>query len=288
MNRRSTAYPDSASESAIAQPETTETSCSAEGPPSRTTIARASLRRSVARSRRVGHRVAHLSSCSQLDQSPRNWTSYTSSTPNLRRLRRGRSPPGGGCRRRSRRRSLTMKLACLSLIGRPADAAALEPGGIDQPAGGVARRVAEDAAGAGQIERLMVAAPAPDLVQASLDRGRIGRSQQERGLEDDLAGRCGESAGWRRATPLPHRVLEPAVAVRQAERGRRLIAFRCRPLEGRGPTRRPPRCRARAPRRWPRRRRRPCPGWPGRTRGRPARPAEPAWRRGPAAARLRR
>ena len=51
-----------------------------------------------------------------------------------------------------------------------ADPQALEPGGVDQPPGRVARRVAEDAAGRRQPERLVRLPPAPDLVEPLLDR----------------------------------------------------------------------------------------------------------------------
>ena len=66
------------------------------------------------------------------------------------------------------------------------DPRALEAGGVDEAAGGVAGWVAKDAARGWQAERLVRLAPVADLVEAQLDRIRIGRFQPERGLDDQL------------------------------------------------------------------------------------------------------
>ena len=162
---------------------------------------------------------------------------------------------------------------------RAADPRALEPGRLDQPAGRVAVGVAEDAARRRQAERLVRLAPAADVVEARLDRVRVGRRQPERGVEDEVA---------RRASARRVAVLEPAVAVGEAELGRR--DDRLGAVGGEDPRRLEDarRRRTRARRRWPRPRRRPCPGSPARTRARSGRPAGSRSRRAPSGRRPRR
>ena len=129
------------SASAMAVPDTTETSCSADGPP---------------RSTMTGGRQSRSA---RAVRSPRR---LTASRPSRRRTRsrapagrrsaldtpRGRARPGGGRRRRVPLRSLTMKLACFSLdASRPRSGRPFSPApSISAPAEAV-RRVPERAAG---------------------------------------------------------------------------------------------------------------------------------------------
>ena len=74
--------------------------------------------------------------------------------------------------------------------GRAAAGPALPADRIDQAAGRVARRVAERRAGRRDPERLVLAPPAPDLVEPAGDRRRVRRREAERRREDDSSGRC--------------------------------------------------------------------------------------------------
>ena len=68
-----------------------------------------------------------------------------------------------------------------------AEAEPLEPAGVDEgPGGAIPGRVAEDAPGAGDAERLVLPAPPPDLLEALADPGRVLRRELEGGGEDDL------------------------------------------------------------------------------------------------------
>ena len=96
---------------------------------------------------------------------------------------------------------------------RPADAQPLQPGRVDQSPGRVAGRIAEDAAGRREPERLVCLPPAADLVEPCLDRSRVRGRQPEGRVDDDVA--------RRRRSGVVARVLEPAVAVGQPEVGRR-------------------------------------------------------------------
>ena len=177
MTTGSTATPSAASASAMAVPETIDTSCSADGPPNRTTTG--GQLRAAAPPAPVYH--------GQPSQSPRNSISYASvDAVALGDRRRGRGRRAGATSAAWPFWSLTMKLACFSRDHRAADPRALQPGLVDEPAGRVVRRVAEDAAGRRQAERLVRLAPAPDVVEPGLDRVRVGRGQPERGLEDEL------------------------------------------------------------------------------------------------------
>ena len=69
---------------------------------------------------------------------------------------------------------------------RAADPVALEAGVLDEPAGRVAVRVAEDAPGRRQPERLVGLAPAADVVEALLDDVRVRRAQLEGRIEDEV------------------------------------------------------------------------------------------------------
>ena len=92
---------------------------------------------------------------------------------------------------------------------RAADPAALQAAAVDER---TRRRalggVAEDAPRAGDPERLVRLAPAPDLVETGPDRGRVIRDEMERGGHDDLR------------RPVRRGVLEAALAIGKPERAR--------------------------------------------------------------------
>ena len=69
---------------------------------------------------------------------------------------------------------------------RAADPGALEPGRLDQSTGRVAVRIAEDAPGRRQAERLVGLTPVADLVETGLDRLRVRLGQPERGVDDHV------------------------------------------------------------------------------------------------------
>jgi hypothetical protein len=66
------------------------------------------------------------------------------------------------------------------------DPQALESGGVDQASRGVARWVAEDAAGRAAADGLVLAPPTPDVVEAGADDLRFVGCEQERGADHDL------------------------------------------------------------------------------------------------------
>ena len=207
---------------------TCSTSCPRRPGPRRWPSRRRARRRARPTGRRAGRRpaagpVARSRSPATASRTSRRGT--RSRTRARRRARRADHGPDVLARRRTSAAvpfwSLTMKLACFSDTTRRRSAWPLSPAAVDQPAGRVVRRVAEDAAGRRQAERLVGLAPAADVVEPRLDRrpgrpARAGRSRRRRA-------RRGRRRGG---------VLEPAVAVGQAE------------VRGAA---RPPRCR-----RWPR------------------------------------
>ena len=130
------------------------------------------------RSRHAGH--------GQPSQSPRNSISNASSTP----WRSAMTAPDvvGQAAHVGGRALLVVDDEVGVLLGhdRAADPVALEASLVDEPAGRVAVRVAEHAAGRRQAERLVGLAPAADVVEALLDDVRVGRGQLERRPEDQL------------------------------------------------------------------------------------------------------
>ena len=162
------------------------------------------------------------------------------SISNASSRRAGRGPRPGRARRAGGRPprcpfwSLTMKLACFSETTAPPIRRPLSPAAsISRPAESP-RRVAEDAPGRRQPERLVRLAPAADVVEPGLDHVRVGRRRAGTSPRRRRRGRLGTPSS---ASAL----LEPAVAVGQPEvrPPRRCAPSRRR--RGRGPTRGPPR-----------------------------------------------
>ena len=180
-----TPAPASASAVAMAVPETIETSCSADGPPSRTTIG--------------GRARGALGAVTPATASPPSRRGTRSRTRARRRGARAMTARTCSASRRTSAAvpfwSLTMKLACFSDTTAPPIRWPLRPGLLDEPPGRVAVGVAEDAPGRRQPERLVGLAPAADLVEARLDDVRVGRAQLEGRVEHQLgrsrpAGTC--------------------------------------------------------------------------------------------------
>ena len=258
----------------MARPETSETSCSADGPPS------SDGDRHAVQARRP--------------PSPTSRRRTRSRTRARRRVRDGRSQrparPAAARRAAVPSASLTMKLACFSLTDAPPTRMPFRPSSsmsapADGPSAGLRKTLPAEGMPSGWCawrQRRISSSRRGDHV-------RVGRLE--------LEGRPGDDVGGSRAG-----VLQLAVAVAQAEAVG--VERRLGPVgrAGRTPRPAPPARPTRARRRWPTRRRRPCPGWPARTRGptgpRPCR-AWPPWpsagpsrrssdcpRSGPAAARF--
>ena len=83
--------------------------------------------------------------------------------------------------------SAWMKLACLGDTSARPEPQALAPGGVDQPAGGVARRVGEHRAGV-LAARLVRPPPPHDLGDLGLARGAVAGRERQLGPHDDLGG----------------------------------------------------------------------------------------------------
>ena len=138
--------------SAMAVPETIETSCSAEGPPRRTQGGR-------------GRRLAVMSH-------PPSPTSRQGTGFRARGRATSRARISSWTRSTRRRTSVARPLLIVHdevrvLLGHDgtADPQALQSSGVDEPSGRVPRRIAEDAAGRWQAEWLMRLAPVADLIE---------------------------------------------------------------------------------------------------------------------------
>ena len=85
--------------------------------------------------------------------------------------------------------SLTMKLACFSLTTAPPMRSALETQAVDDRAGRLALRIAKDAARRGQAERLVLLAPAPDLVEPRRRSRRRSAGSSSKAAQVTTSGR---------------------------------------------------------------------------------------------------
>ena len=185
---RAPSWPRSASAAAMARPETSDTSCSADGPPRSTRDGQLGGSGAVDgrwRSRRM--RGSAPGSAGHAGPVAREDDLEAADRCRARRrtVARTRSP--------SRRTSaalppwsLTMKLACFSLTVAPPIAPALQPQRVDDAAGRVTGGLRNDAAGRWHAQRLMRLAPAADLVEPRGDHRRIRRLEVEGGPGDDL------------------------------------------------------------------------------------------------------
>src|SRR6185436_5497858 len=166
-----TSSPRPRSASAIAVPETIETSCSADGPPKRTTIGGCGVAAVIVRSPRS--LIRHPAPLSQ--EHDLRLQVDTGLCLNGRRdvlgqpadIRRGSLP------------IVDDEVRVLLGDRRAAAGPALPADRVDQAAGGVALRVAERRPGRRNAERLVLAAPAPDVVQTRADRLRRRRCETE-------------------------------------------------------------------------------------------------------------
>ena len=171
--------PSSARASAIAVPDTTETSCSADGPPSRTTTGG----RAVWRSHRSWRGLPAGPVADELDlEAEVDAVAGEDLGPDpLRQATDVRGTP---------LLVVDDEVGVLLRDDGATDPRALEPGRLDQPPGRVAVRVAEDAARRGQAEWLVGLTPVADLVEPVLDRLGVRLGQPERGVDDDVARRA--------------------------------------------------------------------------------------------------
>ena len=197
---------------AIAVPDTIDTSCSADGPPR--TTATGVDGRVVAGRRRHGHQAPSCGRpagpvAGELDLE-REVDAVTGEDLAADVLG---EPADVG-----RRPALVVddEVSVLLRHDGAADPVTLEPELVDQAPGRVARRVAEHRARRRQAQRLVRLAPAADLVEPGADLVRVRRCERPRRRQHDLA---------RVAVGQRGRVLEPAVAVGEAELGDRDLAL---------------------------------------------------------------
>ena len=193
MNQASTCQPPwPSAPAAMARPETIETSCSADGPPSRTTSGGRAPEPVPAGGWAsvpvVGQ--ARLTSClparpvAREDDLEAQLDARLAADDVPHRL--GQPAHVG----RRARPVVDDEVGVLLRDDRAADAAALEAEGIDDGAGRAdPRRVAEDAAGRRLAERLVGLPPAPDRVEPFRDQRRLGRLPDGSGPRSRCAAR---------------------------------------------------------------------------------------------------
>ena len=146
-------------------------------------------------------------------------------------------------------RGLTMKFACFSDTRASPTRVALEAAALDQPRRVIARRVAEDAAGIRQIERLRGDAPAQQLRDPLARGATVARRKREPRRGEDAVRRAAVGAAHR---AVAGRVRRRRLALRSSRRasalprGRRSATSRRRSSRRSSPARRR-RCRESRP-----------------------------------------